>query len=66
MDNIEFQKEKENLKNIIAEYEDVMEYYNQRIDAIPRIYMNNPTMIKNSIEMYSEKLKLMEKNNLRK
>ena len=62
MDNIEFQKEKENLKNIIAEYEDVMEYYNQRIDAIPRIYMNNPTMIKNSIEMYSEKLKLMEKS----
>ena len=35
MDNIEFQKEKENLKNIIEEYEEVMEYYNQRIDAIP-------------------------------
>ena len=62
MDNIEFQKEKENLKNIIEEYEEVMEYYNQRIDAIPRIYMNNPTMIKNSIEMYSEKLRLMEKS----
>ena len=62
MDNIEFQKEKENLKNIIEEYEDVMEYYNQRIDAIPRIYMNNEAMIKNSIEMYSEKLRLMKKS----
>ena len=62
MDNIEFQKEKENLKNIIEEYEKIMEYYNQRIDVIPRIYMNNPTMIKNSIEMYSEKIRLMEKS----
>lgn len=62
MDKIEFQKERENLKNIIEKYEEVMEYYNLRIDAIPRIYMNNPTMIKNSIEMYSEKLRLMEKS----
>ena len=62
MDNIEFQKEKENLKNIIEKYEDVMEYYNQRIEAIPRIYMNNEVMIKNSIEMYSEKLRLMKKS----
>ena len=62
MDNIEFQKEKENLKNIIEKYEDVIEYYNQRIEAIPRIYMNNEVMIKNSIEMYSEKLRLMKKS----
>ena len=62
MDNIEFQKEKENLKNIIEKYEEVMQYYNQRIDAIPRIYMNNEAMMKNSIEMYSEKLRLMEKS----
>lgn len=62
MDNIEFQKEKQNLLNIIQKYKDIMEYYNMRIDAMPRIYMNNPSMLKNSIEMYSEKLRLMEKS----
>ena len=62
MNNVEFQKEKENLKNIIKEYENVIKYYNQRIDVIPNMYMNNQTMIKNFIEMYNEKIMLMEKN----
>ena len=62
MDNIEFQNEKENLHNVIEKYKDIMEYYNLRMDAIPKIYANNPLMINNSIEMYSNKLKLMEKS----
>ena len=62
MNNIEFQEEKENLKKIIEKYKETIEYYNLRIDAIPRIYENNPYMLKNSIEMYSEKLRLMEKS----
>ena len=62
MDNNEFKKEKENLQSIIEKYREIMQYYNLRLEAIPRIYMNNPTMIKNSIEMYSEKIRLMEKS----
>ena len=62
MDNIEFQNEKENLHNVIEKYKDIMEYYNLRMDAIPKIYANNPLMINNSIEMYSNKLRLMVKS----
>ncbi len=62
MENIEFQKEKETLKKTIEKFETIMDYYNQRIEAIPRVYKNNETMIANSIEMYSEKIRLMEKS----
>lgn len=62
MDSSEFQKENNTLQKIIAKYEDIIEYYNQRIEAIPIIYKNNDAMITNSIEMYSEKLKLMKRS----
>ena len=62
MENSEFQKEKENLQEIIEKYREIMQYYNLRLEAIPRIYMNNPTMMNNSIEMYTEKISLMEKS----
>ena len=62
MDSLELKKEKEKLHNVIEEYEDVMEYYNLRLEAIPKIYANNPLMLNNSIEMYSNKLRLMEKS----
>lgn len=62
MNEFEFLKEKEILQEIIEKYKDIMEYYGLRIEAIPKIYMNNELMIKNAIEMYSEKLRLMEKS----
>ena len=34
MDNSEFEKENEALQNIIKKYEDIMEYYNLRIEAV--------------------------------
>lgn len=62
MEKDDFQKEEENLKQIIKKYNEIMEYYDLRIEAIPKIYKNNPIMIENFIEMYSEKLRLMEKS----
>lgn len=58
----EFQKEKENLKNIIEKYKEAMQDYELRLKAIPRIYINNPIMMQNFTEIYTEKLKLMEKS----
>ena len=62
MDNSEFQQEKENLHNVLEKYEDIMQFYNSRIDAIPQIYKDDTTMINNSIEMYSEKIRLMKRS----
>lgn len=58
----EFQKEKENLKIIIEKYKEAMQDYELRLKAIPRIYINNPIMMQNFTEIYTEKLKLMEKS----
>ena len=62
MDNSEFQQEKETLHNVLEKYEDIMQFYNSRIDAIPQIYKDDTTMINNSIEMYSEKIRLMKRS----
>ncbi len=62
MDNTEFQKEKENLDNIINKYQDVIDYYNIRIEVIQKTYANNSLMLNNLLEMYTSKLKLMERN----
>ena len=62
MDAVEFEKEKENLKSIIKKYEEVIEYYNQRLEVIPKLYKNNIAMMQNSIERCSARLRLMEKN----
>lgn len=62
MDNNIFKKEKENLKNIIEKYEEVMEYYKLRLEAIPKLYSTSPIMIDNFTKMYSAKIKLMEKS----
>ena len=62
MDNSEFQQEKEKLHNVLEKYEDIMQFYNSRIDAIPQIYKDDTTMINNSIEMYSEKIRLMKRS----
>ena len=45
MDNSEFQQEKETLHNVLEKYEDIMQFYNSRIDAIPKIYKDDTTMI---------------------
>lgn len=62
MDNEVLKKEKENLKNIVEKYEEVMEYYNLRLEAIPKLYPTSPIMIDNFTKMYSNKLKLMDKS----
>ena len=62
MDNEVLKKEKENLKNIVKKYEEVMEYYNLRLEAIPKLYPTSPMMIDSFTKMYSNKLKLMDKS----
>ena len=62
MNDIELQKEKETLHNVIEKFKDVMHYYEQRIEVAPKVYVNNEVMINNAIEMYGEKLRLMQKS----
>ena len=62
MESDEFQKEKHNLEEILKKYKDIMEYYDLRLDAIPRIYKDNPIMMENSFKMYVGKLRIMQKN----
>lgn len=62
MNDIELQKEKETLHNVIEKFKDVMHYYEQRIEVAPKVYVNNEVMINNVIEMYGEKLRLMQKS----
>lgn len=62
MNKDEFFEEETTLKNIIEKYKNVIEYYNLRIDILPKLYANNPTMLKEFFETYSKKLHLMKKN----
>ncbi len=43
-----------NIKMRSGENENASIMYHLRIEAIPRIYKDNPSMINNFIEMYSE------------
>ena len=56
MNKEDFSEEAEKLQEIIAKFNEVMEYYNLRLDAIPKIYKDNPLMIANFIELYSRKI----------
>ena len=51
MNKEDFSEEAEKLQEIIAKFNEVMEYYNLRLDAIPKIYKDNPLMIANFIEL---------------
>ena len=61
MNKEDFSEEAEKLQEIIAKFNEVMEYYNLRLDAIPKIYKDNPLMIANFIELYSRKISLMKR-----
>lgn len=62
MDIKEFKKEEEKLNHILIKYDEVMEYYKNRINSIFTTYANNQTMIENLTEIYLEKIRLMEKS----
>lgn len=61
MNKEDFSEEAKKLQEIIAKFDEVMEYYNLRLDAIPKIYKDNPLMIANFIELYSRKISLMKR-----
>lgn len=61
MNKEDFGEEAKKLQEIIAKFDEVMEYYNLRLDAIPKIYKDNPLMIANFIELYSRKISLMKR-----
>lgn len=61
MNKEDFSEEADKLQEIIAKFNEVMEYYNLRLDAIPKIYKDNPLMIANFIELYSRKISLMKR-----
>lgn len=61
MNKEDFSEEAEKLQEIIAKFNEVMEYYNLRLDAIPKIYKDNPLMIATFIELYSRKISLMKR-----
>ena len=61
MNKEDFSEEAEKLQEIIAKFNEVMEYYNLRLDAIPKIYKDSPLMIANFIELYSRKISLMKR-----
>ena len=60
MESKQLQEEKNKLEYIIEKYRDVMEYYDLRLEAIPKLYRNNPTMLENLLNSYTEKLNLMK------
>lgn len=60
-----FKEEEAKLQEIIAKFDEIMEYYNLRLEAIPKIYKDNPLMIANLIELYSKKIALMNKTSLK-
>lgn len=61
MNKEDFSEEADKLQEIIAKFNEVMEYYNLRLDAISKIYKDNPLMIANFIELYSRKISLMKR-----
>ena len=65
MEKENLQLEKSKLNEILEKYKELIEYYGLKIKAIPRIYANNPRMLENFLELYTEKLNAMEKNSLK-
>ena len=62
MEQQEFDKEKKKLEEILEKYKEVMKYYNLRMEAIPKLYKQDTVMLENMINMYAQKLCLMEKS----
>ena len=58
----ELQEENQKLIEIIRKYKEVIQYYHLRLEAIPKLYKNNPKMLENLLNSYAEKLDLMKKN----
>ena len=65
MEKEDLQLEKSKLNEILEKYKELIEYYGLKVKAIPRIYANNPRMLENFLELYTEKLNAMEKNSLK-
>lgn len=62
MEKQELQEENQKLIEIIRKYKEVIQYYHLRLEAIPKLYKNNPKMLENLLNSYAEKLDLMKKN----
>ena len=62
MEQLEFEAEKEKLKEVLEKYKDVIKYYDLRLEAIPKLYKQDTVMLENMLNMYAQKLRLMEKS----
>lgn len=62
VEQLEFQAEKEKLKEVLAKYKDVIKYYDLRLETIPKLYKQDTVMLENMLNMYAQKLRLMEKS----
>ena len=61
MEQLDFEEEKKKLKEILEKYKEVMEYYDLRLETIPKLYKKDTVMLRNMLNMYEQKLRLMEK-----
>ena len=62
VEQLEFEAEKEKLKEVLEKYKDVIKYYDLRLEAIPKLYKQDTVMLENMLNMYAQKLRLMEKS----
>lgn len=62
MKNKEFQDEEQKLNEIITKYKEVIDYYDLKLEALPKLYANNPLMLESLLNSYYKKLTLMKKS----
>ncbi|MBQ7140221.1 MAG: AAA family ATPase [Bacilli bacterium] len=57
----EIQIEREKLKTVLEQFKEVIEDYDLKIGALPRMYGQNPDLLANFLSMYTKKLELLKK-----
>ncbi len=58
----EFKKEEQKLKEIIAKYKEVIEYYDLKLEALPRLYKKDPVTLESLLETYGKKYLLLQRS----
>lgn len=57
----EFDLEKKNLEDTIDRFQEIIEETNLKINALPRLYSNNPYLLEKLMLQYSNRLELLER-----
>lgn len=57
----EIDVEKKKLREVIQKYKEIAEELGLKIDALPRLYANNPILLSNLTNSYTKKLKLINR-----